>query len=192
MMNDSDISLKDKLEIGISNTRIDLKYIFKKLAVELSLKNLSKNEVDKIMKCVNQAVSFWSSPLIEHCSDIDDEESKKERLADIDKFRYYLTLNTLYQLVVKKERFVYIHKSWSAMENLVESVKDSQVFDFYMPVATHMYVYRDKVMLNDKNGTIYYDSSQNDVKNLNSMNSSRNKAKLKSINEYFNLFSNNR
>lgn len=171
------------------NDNIDLKYKLKKIAVELSLEKLSTNEVDKIMKCVNQAISFWSSPVNEKISDIDDEECKKERLAEIDKFRNYLTLNTLYQLVVKNEEYVYIHKSWEAMENLAESVRDSGVLDLYMPVKTHMHVYRDKVMLGDR---LYYDSVQNDAENLDSMDLSRNKTKLKSIYEYVNLFSNNR
>ena len=188
-MNNSDISLKYKLQIGIVDIRTNLKYKLKKLAVNLSLKNLSLNEVDKIMKCVNQAVSFWSSPINEKISNIDDEERKKERLTAVDKFTNYLTLNILYQLIVKKEKYVYVHKSWDAMENLAESVRDSEVSDLYMPVKTHMYVYRDKVMLDDM---VYYDLSQNDTENLNSMSSIGNKAKLKSINEYVNLFSNNK
>lgn len=186
-MNNSDISLKDRLEIGIINRKTELKYGLKKLAVELSLKKLSDIEIDNLKKCVDKAVSFWISPVIEHCPDIEDEERKKKRLAKINKFINYLTLNTFYQLVVKKEEYVYIHKSWSAMENLDESVRDSEIPELYMPVKTHMYVYRNKVMLNDR---LYYDSAQNDVENMDSMNSSGDKAKLKSINEYVNLFSN--
>ncbi len=188
-MNNYDISLKDKLEIGIIDLKIGLKYKLKKFAVELSLKNLSTEETNKIMECVNQAVSFWVSPIIEHCPDIKDEKRKKERLVEIDRFKNYLTLNILYQLVVKKEEYVYIHKSWDALENLAESVRDSEISDLYMPVKTHMYVYRDKVKLDDE---LYYDSAQNDAENSNSMNSNGNKTKLKSINEYMNLFLNNK
>lgn len=178
-----------KLETDVINFKTDLKYKLKRAAIELSLRKLSATEIDKLMECVNQAVSFWVFPVIEHCHDIKDEERKKKKLAAIDKFRIYLTLNTLYQLVVKKEESVYIHKSWSSMENLSESVRDSEISDLYMPVKTHMFVYNDKVMLDD---TIYYDSSQNSTENLNSINSGEQKTKLKSINEYLNLFSNNK
>ena len=189
MMNDFDISLKDKLQIGIIDIKTDLKYKLKKLAVGMYLSNIPPNELDKIMKCVNQAVYFWASPVSEKISNIDDEQIKNERLAEIDKFRNYLTLNILYRLIVKKEEYVYVHKSWSACENLAESVRDSEVPDLYMPVKTHMYVYRDKVMLGDM---VYYDLAQSDTENLNSMSSVGNKAKFKSINEYVNLFSNNK
>lgn len=181
--------LKYKLEIGVINLKTDLKYKLKKEAIELSLRKLSAIEIDKLMECVNQAVSFWVSPVSEHCQDIEDGERKKEILADIDTFRNYLTLNTLYQLVVKKKEYVYIHKSWDPMENLSESVRDSEVSSLYMPVKTHMFVYNDKVVLND---TIYYDSSQSKEENIDSMNSGEGKARLKSINEYVNLFSNNK
>ena len=79
--------------------------------------------------------------------------------------------------------------SWDPMENLSETVRDSEISCLYMPVKTHMFVYGDKVMLDD---TIYYDSLQNSTENLNSMNSGERKTKLKSINEYLNLFSNNK
>ena len=178
-----------KLETDVINFKTDLKYKLKKSAIELSLRKLSATEINKLMECVNQAVSFWVFPVREHCHDIKDEERKREKLADIDKFRNYLTLNTLYQLVVKKEECVYIHMSWDPMENLSESVRDSEISCLYMPVKTYMFVYGDKVMLDD---TIYYDSLQNSTENLNSMNSGERKTKLKSINEYLNLFSNNK
>lgn len=181
-------AIKYTFETYDMTDNIDLKYKLKTMAVELSLKKLSVIEIDNLKRCVDQAVSFWISPVIENSSDIEDEEIKKKRLAAIDKFRNYLTLNILYQLVVKKEENVYIHKSWSAMQNLDESVRDSGVSELYMPVKTHMHVYRDKVMLDDR---LYYDSAQNDTENLDSMNSSGNKTKLKSINEYVNLFLNN-
>lgn len=170
--------------IDFINLKTDLKYKLKTVAIKLSLKKLSIIEINNLIECVYQAVSFWVSPVIEHCSNIKDEKSKNERLAEIDKFKDYLALNTLYQLVVKKEEDVYIHKSWDAMENLAESVRDSEISELYMPVKTHMHVYRDKVVLN---GELYYDPFAYDEDNLNSMNSAENKAKLKSINEYANL-----
>lgn len=179
--------LKYELKIDVIDSKTDLKYQLKTAAIKLSLQKLSIIEISDLMVCVNQAVSFWVSPVIEDCQDIKDEERKKERLAVINKFRNYLTLNTLYQLIVKKEENVYIHNSWSPMENLFESVKDSEVPTLNLPVKTHMHVYRDKVILNDRT---YYDSTQNDVENSDSMNLNGNRAITKSHKEYINLFSN--
>lgn len=149
-------NLKDKLT--------DWKYKLKILAIELSLKKFTNLEKNKLIKCINKAVSFWSSPVRDYYSKIDDDKIKENRLTEVNNFCKYLTINTLYQLVVRRKEYVFIHNNLSPAENLLESVHDSEIHTLYMPVTGMMYVYKDKIIIDDN---IYYDLTQDNSDNIN-------------------------
>ena len=157
-----------QLKKGEKMKNVSLKYKLKTMVLKLQLRKLSSKEMEDLSKCVTEAVAFWANPLSE--GNVDEKK--------INDFKNYLTINTLYSLIVKKSEYVYIHKSWDPLEGLAESVYDSGVSNLYLPIKTHMDVYRDKVIVD---GEMYYTLECHD--NESNKLEITDKTRIKSLNE---------
>ena len=144
------------------NAKYAFKYALKSEAIKLSSIKLAEKEKEELSELVSKAVSFWSTPLYNSNLLLENEELKKKKQVAIDNFSRYLMIDTLYDLIVKKSERVYIHCSWDPAEGIARSVRASEVPTLYLPIKTHMFVYKDKILLDDY---IYYDVSQSDEVN---------------------------
>lgn len=137
--------------------KIALKYKLKVSAIKLLLMKLDIIEIDSLIKCVSEGVSFWVTALREGNEQLEDEQEKNRRIQKIDNFGRYLTINVLYDLIVKKKEYSYMCTNDVPLDGLFECVYDSDVATAHFPFITDMRIYRDKVMLND---SVCYDFKQ--------------------------------
>lgn len=166
-------------------TKNAFKYALKSEAIKLSSIKLADKEKEELSKVVANAVSFWSTPLYNSNLSQENEVLSEKYQVAIDNFSRYLMIDTLYDLIVKKTEYVYIHCSWEPMEGIAGSVRASGVSPLYLPIKTHMSVYKDKILLGKY---IYYDVSQSVEENKNNRREGIDRTLTKTIKNYMDLF----
>ena len=155
-------------------------------ALPWSLNSLFVADMLNLADCVEAGISYWKNELSKYIESAKDEQVKLEREMQVNDFVYYLMIDVLYDLLIKKKDFSDIKNPWMPKGILMECVVDSGICPIF-PVRTHMQIYKDKVILN---GMIYYNPTLSSEENEENKGAAVNYVKTKSYEAIVNFMSN--